>query len=124
MAKQIYAFLSKMLSGFVGALLILSLCFALNGNFAMATQPANAQSILTVNFNKDHSGGDYANTRGGNLRGCLKTCSEQTNCRAYTFNPSGIQNDGNPVCWLKDEISPISPVSPSQGAVTGLVLGR
>ena len=83
-----------------------------------------ADLTITANINKDYPGGDYKNLRGVDLTECLKAASEDENCRAYTYNPSGVNNDGNPVCWLKNEVNPISSVSPSQNVVAGIVLGR
>ena len=122
--KMLKPVLSKLFSVFIGTLLILGLSFALNGNAVVATQSAYATPILSVNFNQDHSSGDYDNVRGIYLRKCLETCGADTRCKAYTFNPKGIQNDGKSVCWLKDKVNPLSDVPPDQRAVTGVVLKR
>jgi len=85
---------------------------------------ANTDSTVTANINKDYNGGDYDSIRGVSLAECVKASIEQENCRAYTYNPSGDNNDGNSICWLKDKVNPISSVDPSQNVVAGLVLGR
>ncbi len=76
---------------------------------------------LVVSINQDHAGGDYDNLRGVTLTECMIACLDQPEARAFTYNPSGVNNDGNPVCWLKREVGPISSVNPNQGAVTGYV---
>ena len=85
---------------------------------------ANTDPTVTVNIDQDYPGGDYKNIRGGNLTECIKASIEDENCRAYTYNPSGVGNDGNPVCWLKNEVNSIASVNPNQNVVAGLVLGR
>lgn len=116
--KTLQSTLSRILTAFVGTLLILCL------SFVAVTQVAYATPILTVNFDQDRGGGDFKKVRGTTLEECLEICGEDLECKAYTYNPQGIGGDGYPVCWLKDEVNPLNDVPPSVGAATGVVLKR
>ncbi|MEM9540875.1 MAG: PAN domain-containing protein [Cyanobacteria bacterium P01_E01_bin.42] len=116
--KILQSALSRILTASISTLLILCL------SFVAVTQVASANPILSVNFNKDHASGDFDNVRGTTLKECLQICGDDLDCKAYTYNPQGIGGDGDPVCWLKDEVNPLSPVPPFVGAATGIVLRR
>ena len=115
---------NRFFSVILGVICILTISFSTIGNFPLLTQSANANPILTVNFDKDHAGGDYDNVRGTSLHNCLEICGSDPNCQAYTYNPQGINGDGYPVCWLKDRVNPLSDVPPAIHAATGEVKER
>ncbi|MGK7940437.1 MAG: PAN domain-containing protein [Crocosphaera sp.] len=115
---------NRFFSVILGVICILSISFSTIGNFPLLTQSAHANPILTVNFDKDHRGGDYDNVRGTNLEECLQICASDPNCQAYTYNPQGIGRDGYPVCWLKDQANSLINISPDIHAATGEVLER
>ncbi|HAC64108.1 MAG TPA: hypothetical protein DCF68_11365 [Cyanothece sp. UBA12306] len=121
--------INKVFSVFLGVILILGIGASLSGNTPFLTKTARAASqvtignkTLSVEFNKDYSGGDYTNVRGTDLDICLKTCAEDTQCKAYTYNPTGVNYDGNPVCWLKSSANTLSSVPSSLNVATGKVL--
>ncbi len=115
---------NRFFSVILGVICILTISFSTIGNFPLLTQSASANPLLTVDFDKDHAGGDYDNVRGTNLEECLQICGQDPNCQAYTYNPQGIGGDGYPVCWLKDQVNPLSDVPSSIHAATGQVLKR
>ena len=115
---------NRFVSVILGVICILTISFSTIGSFPLLTQSAHANPILTVNFDKDHDGGDYDNVRGTNLEECLQICASDPNCQAYTYNPQGIAGDGYPVCWLKDQANGLSNVPPYIHVATGEVIER
>ena len=122
--------IDKVLSVCLGVIFILTLSFSLTGNIPFFTQTASAASQITigdktlsVEFDKDYAGGDYNKVRGTDLDLCIKTCAEDDQCNAYTYNPTGVNYDGKPVCWLKSQANSLSSVSRDLHVATGKVLG-
>jgi DNA-binding winged helix-turn-helix (wHTH) protein len=53
--------------------------------------------------NTDRPGSDYSNTAMGSASGCSLACSQQNQCRAWTFVKPGVQTASGR-CWLKNSV--------------------
>jgi PAN domain-containing protein len=54
--------------------------------------------------NIDRPGGDYSNTAMDSASGCSLACSQDNQCRAWTFVRPGVQTPSGR-CWLKNSVS-------------------
>jgi PAN domain len=53
--------------------------------------------------NIDRPGSDYSNTAMDSASGCSLACSQDNECRAWTFVRPGVQTPSGR-CWLKDSV--------------------
>ncbi len=89
---------------------------ALFCSFFIFAIPANSQERrVIINQGSDYFGGDYKTIKKVPLAACEKSCLDDKNCKAFTYNTKAKW------CFLKNEIGDLKSF---KGAIAGRVVGE
>jgi hypothetical protein len=65
---------------------------------------------MSTDLNTNRNGGDYMSFAASSYEVCRSACSEQEQCRAYTFVKAAVPG-GPGTCWLKGSVTAAHPDS-------------
>lgn len=66
--------------------------------------------VMSTELNTNRNGGDYMSFAAPSFEVCRSACSEQEQCRAYTFVKAAVPG-GPGTCWLKGSVTAAHPDS-------------